>query len=101
MANCESNSIVTLDSNVQSVSVSVSESCQSKYFSREERDFKDRRLYSVCKPETSDKKPCPAMYVYSRTFGTGNLMRHLRNKHSIEVVKGVLNDATSKVFKNY
>ena len=108
MANCESNSIVTLDSNVQSVPVSVSESWQSKYFSREERDFKDeksgksgRRLYSVCKPETSDKKPCPAMYVYSRTFGTGNLMRHLRNKHSIEVVKGVLNDATSKVFKNY
>ena len=62
MANCESNSIVTLDSNVQSVPVSVSESWQSKYFSREERDLKDeksgksgRRLYSVCKLETSDK----------------------------------------------
>ena len=61
---------------------SLSDSWKSRFFSSEERDFVDthtgekRRRKYVC--SSGDDTPCPSQ-------GTSNLLRHLRNKHSINV----------------
>ncbi len=71
---------------------SSSESWKSRYFSIEERDFvqpdtgeKKRRMYYVCKlmKASQNETPCLTAYVNESNHGTSNLLRHLRNKHSI------------------
>lgn len=83
-------------------------SWQSLYFSREGKEvvnkktgLNENQIYSVCKLTKSprDSTPCPARYIYNRNNGTGNLIRHLRNKHSIEVIPNkAIAEANLKVF---
>jgi hypothetical protein len=78
-----------------SVLPDIIESWQSTYFSREEREYQSKKtgnmercIFSVCKLNKSkeDVTKCQSAYIYNRSYGTGNLIRHLRNKHGIEVV---------------
>lgn len=69
-----------------------SESWKSHYLSIEERDFvlpdtrgKKCRMYYVCKlmKASQNHTPCFTACVSEPNHGTSNLLRHLRNKHSI------------------